>query len=140
VTQDDTAVRVLLEGEFSSMGSAWTEYLCLCRDGDRVVLSSCGYEVLADIYSFEVEDDDGNVEHELPDTIDGKAVVGIEDGEYVIGGDLVPHDDDAEITLGSGEIEEARKWLEGREWHLKPGYEGAWKEIERALGKRGGTE
>ena len=116
------------------MASTWTEYLCLCKDGDRVVLSSRGYEVLGDIYSYEVEDEDGEVQHTLPETIDGKSVVGIEDGEYVVGGELVLHDDDAEVTLQLGDIEEARDWLEGREWHLKPGFERAWREIRLALG------
>jgi hypothetical protein len=36
-------------------------------------------------------------------------------------------------VLAPGEIDEAREWLEGREWHLKPGFEEAWGEIERAL-------
>jgi hypothetical protein len=99
----------------------------------QILLSSCGYGVLAEAREFAVEDPDGEIRFELPEEIDGQAVVGIEDGEYVIGGDLVPQDDDAEIVLEPGEIEEAREWLEGREWHLKPGFEEAWREIERAL-------
>ena len=134
---EDQEFRVLLKGEFSSVASSWTEHLCLQRSGDHVILSSCGYEVLAEVQPFGVENADGDVEYELPDTVDGKTVVGIEDGEYVIGGDLVPHDDDAEITLEPGDIEAAREWLESREWHVKPGYEGAWREIVRALGDIG---
>ncbi len=134
---EDQDFRVLLKGEFSSVASSWTEHLCLQRSGDHVILSSCGYEVLAEVQPFGVENADGDVEYELPDTVDGKTVVGIEDGEYVIGGDLVPHDDDAEITLEPGDIEAAREWLESRKWHLKPGYEGAWLEIVRALGNIG---
>jgi len=86
---------------------------------------------------FEVLDADGDVvDHRVPDEIDGQTVEGIEDGEYVVGGALVPHDDDAEIVLEPGEIEEAREWLEGREWHLKPGFEEAWAEIHAALGAK----
>ena len=111
----ESAVRVLLEAEFSSIVSSWTEYLCLQRVDNQIVLSSCGYQVLAEISHYAVEDDDG---------------------EYVIGGDLMPHDDDAEVPLEPGDIETARAWLEGREWHLKPGYDGAWREIVRALESR----
>jgi hypothetical protein len=135
----DDGFRVLLKGEFSTPASSWTEHLCVQRVGERVVLSSCGYEWLAEASEYAVENDSGDIEYRLPASIDGKEVVGIEDGEYVIGGDLVPQDDDAEISLEPGEIEEAREWLEGREWHLKPGFEGAWREIRTMLVAENGT-
>lgn len=125
--------RVLLTAEFSTPASSWREHLCLTQRGDGVVLASCGYAVLAKVSEFAVEDAVGEVTYALPAEIDGQAVVGIEDGEYVVGGELVPQDDDAEIELQLGEIDEAREWLEGREWHLKPGFEGAWREIVRVL-------
>ena len=129
----DDGFRVLLTAEFATPASSWTEHLCVQRVGEQLVLSSCGYEILGELSQFAVEDADGNVEYSLPESIDGQAVVGTQDGEYVIGGDLVPQDDDAEIRLEPGETEEAREWLEGREWHLKPGFEGAWREICRML-------
>ena len=125
--------RVLLQGEFATMVSSWTEYLCLASDGESIRLSSCGREVLAELSDYAVEDEDGNVEYQLPETI-GDSVVSGTDGEFVIGEALVPQDDDAEIELEPGQIEEAREWLEGREWHLKPGFEEAWREIVRVLG------
>ena len=129
----DDGFRVLLKGEFSSPASSWTEYLCLACEGHTVQLMSCGYEVLAEASEYAVENECGDVEYQLPPSIDGKVVVGIEGGEYVIGGHLVPQDDDAEIELEPGQIEEAREWLEGREWHLKPGFDGVWPEICRIL-------
>ena len=133
----DDEFRVLLRAEFATPASSWTEHLCVQRVGDQIVLSSCGYGILAELSQLAVEDADGNVGYTVPDFIDGQAVVGIEDGEYVIGGELVPQDDDAEIMLGPGDSEEAREWLEGREWHLKPAFETAWQEIARLLGGEG---
>jgi hypothetical protein len=62
----------------------------------------------------------------------GQRVVGIED-DYVVGGDLVPHDDEAEIELGVGDAAEARAWLQGRGWHEHPRFEPAWERIRTAL-------
>ena len=100
MTHDDTAVRVLLEGEFSSMASSWTEHLCLQKSGDHVILSSCGYEVLAPLFTLR-SGTRGIVDTRYR-THRRQSVVGIEDGDYVVGGDLVPHDDDAEFSSARG--------------------------------------
>jgi hypothetical protein len=125
--------RVLLTGEFSTIASSWTEHLCMQRRNPEIILSSRSYEVLSDLSELALEQGDGAVDYDLPETIKGKTVVGVEDGEYVIGGELVPQDDDAELTLEPGDVKKAREWLELRDWHTKPGFSEAWEEIRQAL-------
>lgn len=128
----ETDVTVLLEAEFSTPASSWTEYLCIeVRDG-AVILSSRGYEVLGEASDYEVESEDGETEYEIPDVIDGQTVGGIEDG-LIIGSELVPQDDEAQILLKPGQIEAAQEWLELREWHRQKGFEEAWEKIREAL-------
>ena len=132
----DEDFRILLKGHFNSHSSGWDEYLCLERNGDRWILTRRGYEVLAPLSDFEIRDEDGEfVEHRVPDEIDGQTVAGIEGGEYVIGGSLVPHDGDSELTLDPGDLELARSWLQQHEWHYQPGFEEAWGEIVRTAGR-----
>jgi hypothetical protein len=78
-------------------------------------------------------DDDGEVS--LPVAIDGVRVGGCE-GDYVVGEDLVPIDDEAEITLPVGATTDAEEWLVAREWDTKAGYKDAWERIATALSAR----
>jgi hypothetical protein len=118
------------------MASSWTEYLCLEREGDELRLSRRGYEVLAELSEYAVRDKDGEfLEYRVPEEIDGSHVEGIEGGEYVIGGSLVLHDDESELELDPDDLEGARRWLTQHEWDGQPGFEAAWQEICRALGK-----
>ena len=75
-------------------------------------------------------DDEGEVI--LPETIDGQRVGGRE-GDYVVGEELLPIDDDAEITLRASAEAKARKWLAVRRWDKKAGYKMAWTESAVAL-------
>lgn len=129
---------ILLKGQFSGMASGWNESLCLDADDDGIWLSSRGFEVLTDASQFAVLDEDGDfVEYRVPEFINGIEVEGIE-GEWVVGGNFVPHDDDAEIHLSFGQTDEALEWLKRREWHLQPGFDEAWWKIQKALkGPRG---
>jgi hypothetical protein len=79
-----------------------------------------------------VETESGGVDYGLPESIDGQPVAGIE-SDYAVRGDLVPHDDEAEIELGVGEAAEARVWLQGRGWQKHPAFEQAWERIRAAL-------
>jgi hypothetical protein len=76
--------KILGSREQSTMVSNWTEYLRLSKpDHDSALLEICQYEALGE----QTSNDEGEPE-EPPDEIDGKKVVGIEDG-IIIGGDLI---------------------------------------------------
>ena len=68
------------------------------------MLEICQYEALAEAKY----DDDGN-ELPLPAQIDGKEVIGVEDG-YIIGGTLSCWDDRF-LVFGIGQIDVAITWL-----------------------------
>jgi hypothetical protein len=119
------------------MPSSWTEYLCLGVESDAVHLSSRGYELLAEVKRFTVETEGGLTEYRLPDEIDGSTVVGIED-EWVVGGALVPHDDNAELTVTheathDAACAEVHDWLTTRGWKNVRGFDAVWPQIEAAL-------
>ena len=132
-------MEILMSNEFSTMMSTWSEYLCLERTEDQVVLSSRGYEVLAELSQYAVETEDGDTEYKIPDFIDGQPVVGQED-EYIVGGELVLHDDGAEITLEARDYEAAKYWLAERGWDHKKGFADAWRRITEALDRLPGKE
>jgi hypothetical protein len=67
----------------AGLASAWSEYLCMTKQNDGVTLDVRQYEVLAEVEKFENADG----ELKLPDIIDGKAVIGAEDG-FIVGGEL----------------------------------------------------
>jgi hypothetical protein len=96
--------KILAVREGSGRTSVWNEYLCLNPIGpDKAALQVCRYEALAE---YERPEDD---EHEisLPAEIDGKKVVGVEDG-YIVGGELACYDD-WEIVYGVDEIDDVAK-------------------------------
>jgi hypothetical protein len=120
---------ILLVGEFCGVHDAWHEYLCLrLNDDGTVTLSSRSLEVLAEVHAY--VDEEG--EEQLPEMIEGKTVSGRE-GDYVVGGDLLPHDGEAEITIPIGQEQEAEAWLRNRGWDEKRGYDEAWRRIKWAL-------
>jgi hypothetical protein len=98
--------KIVKTREASGMTSTWNEYLRLDQNHDGTAkLEICRYEALAEA-EF---DDDGN-QLPLPDQIDGKDVVGVED-DYVVGGSLSCWDDRF-LVFGIGEIPVAITWLE----------------------------
>ena len=103
----------LMGGEFSGAVDAWGEYLYMKqrRDG-TVTLSSLGHEILAE--SREYEDEEGEIAS-LPKEIGGKPVLDAF-GEYVLGVEFVPIDDEAVITLSRGGLDEALTWLKEHGW------------------------
>lgn len=86
---------VIAQRERSSLASTWNEYLCLSEgETESYKLFTGQYESLAelnDCYDEELED------YVLPEQIDGKAVMGIED-DYVVGGELQQQDDCVVMT------------------------------------------
>jgi hypothetical protein len=96
---------ILTGHEASSMVSTWNEYLVLDRNHDgNAKLEICQYEALAEAEC----DDDGN-ELPLPKHINGKEVIGVEDG-YIVGGALACYDDRS-LIYGPREIKVAIEWL-----------------------------
>jgi len=131
-TEKHDGPEILLVAEFSGALDAWPEHLCIERNADdTITLSSRSRAIIADISHY--TDDDGEVI--LPEAINGQRVFG-HDSEYVVGEDLIPIDDEAEITLAVGEEAEAKTWLAERGWDKKAGYKDAWERIAAALSAR----
>lgn len=81
-------VIIITSNEQSTRASTWTEHLCIHNAADgKWCIDIRAYEVVGE--SSEYEDDEGN----LPDVIEGQAVVGTEDG-YVVVDKLVLQSDD----------------------------------------------
>lgn len=102
----------------SSPASNWSEYLCLTRNSDRQFeLSVRVYEVLGDVADYEQLDDAGNdVVPQLPVSIGGKRIVGVED-DFIIGGELVHRDEDFRDVAAFNSInDEVIGWLRSVEW------------------------
>jgi len=101
--------KIIAVREGSGRTSVWNEYLCLNLNGPgKAALQVCRYEALAE---YERPEDDES-EIPLPTEIDGKAVVGVEDG-YVVGGELARYDD-WELVYGIDEIDDVVKQLKDR--------------------------
>ena len=87
-------IRVASSKENSSMASIWTTFLCLERlSEDEYQVCIRAYEILctADDIREElnlIEDMYFDIYEHLPDIYNGKKVEGIDDGEYIFGGDL----------------------------------------------------
>jgi hypothetical protein len=120
---------ILLTGEYSNRVHMWTEYVCMEIGATRVVLSSRTYEHLSESEEFGVWSEDGFDLQQLPLTIHGRRVKGL-DYTSVVGTELIVSE---EIHLSRGEYERAQGWLEEREWRRKDGFEHAWRRIETAL-------
>ena len=77
--------------EMSTPVSTWTQYLCICKlSNGNFELSVRKYDVIGDPSDY--SDDNGD-NYSEPSEINGKKVVGVEDG-YIVGGDLISDYDD----------------------------------------------
>ena len=84
INGDGRRLRILSSIEQQNMISWWTLYLCYEELKDGLQLSVCRYEVLGEYEDYFDETADDYV---VPDEIDGKAVVGVEE-YFVVGGNL----------------------------------------------------
>lgn len=101
-------LEVLTYREASTMVSAWTEYLCLRMiSSGRYVLEVCQYEPLAEYRGF----DDNGKERQVPKMVNGKQVVGVEDG-YLVGGELECSNDDMRVVLTDQRVEDVIELIE----------------------------
>ena len=97
--------KIIAERERSSIAACEREYLRLVRNEDgTATLAVCRYEALANAEEFINEKGEMN----LPDSIAGKTVVGIED-EWIVGGELACHG--SRWTYRATEISNAIDWV-----------------------------
>jgi hypothetical protein len=131
-------VTIIASREQSSMVSTWTEYLCLERDDAGAFKLFTGqYEALAEREPFFNEE---TGDYDIPDEIDGQAVVGVDD-DYVVGGELSCIDDEQVVSFRSPDDQEVAMWLESSGWskHVDAVVlSGALEEIKSLAGGAGG--
>jgi hypothetical protein len=107
-------IQIAASRERATPGSSWCEYLCVEQAPDLLTfrLWTGQYEPLADRNDFyDPQTDD----YCLPDEIDGKEVIGIED-DYVVGGDLAPVGDDVALSFTDPAAPEVQEWLNSNGW------------------------
>ena len=108
---DDMIIVATREG--SSMVSSWTEYLCLTKLTEhRYTLFTGRYEAIAErseYYNEETED------YDLPELIEGKTVVGLED-DYVVGGELTYYDGSEAVEFTDVDDKVVSAWLGDSAW------------------------
>lgn len=116
--------RILESRQYSTRVSHWTQYLCIrhVRPGLAAV-EICKYEVLCDFSPY--DEDDNPVE--IPREMDGKKVIGFEDG-FLVGGELGPEDDDSTYEYTLADLNSALEWIGENHFHLN--------DISRATVKR----
>jgi hypothetical protein len=127
-------VEVLLSREGCSMVSVWDEYLGLVRvSGDSWRLSLCRYNTVGSIYDLVPEeqlfDDDGELI--VPEFWDGKKIISLEDGEYLLVDELVEGDEYVEFSASS--IDLAWQFCEAGDWSKRRDFGLAWARIECAV-------
>jgi hypothetical protein len=110
--------KILSSRETSTIVSTWNEYLRLTKNEDgTATLTICQYDVLGEYSEYCSADEDGN-EPPLPNAIDGKPVVGVEDG-YIVGGQLLDFDAKS-LTYSSAGLDDAIRWVEAEHFDVTP--------------------
>ena len=98
------------------MASTFTEYLRLSKTGeDSALLEICMYEALG-----ELRWDEEGEPAEPPAEIDGKTVVGVDDG-IIVGGDLTCSNDDDLFFFTKNSLPDAIGWLASKGWESGDG-------------------
>lgn len=124
---------ILMTMEKSSMASTWGVMLKLTDLGaGNWDLTECGQEIIGNFYELVPEEErfDDNGEMIIPQEIDGKKVLGIEDGEWLLGEGIV---DGEGVTFKKETLAKAKDFLEEYEWTLSAQYEALWWEIVRRV-------
>ncbi len=122
--------------ENSTMVSTWNTYLCIERISDsEYKLCVRGYEILCEVYDYQKEigkedDEDFDIYENLPETYYGMEVRGVEDGEFIVGGDLVEtgNEGDDEECIFNIENKEMIKSYLYKNWDMD-----IYREIEEIL-------
>jgi hypothetical protein len=108
-------VKIVDAREDSTPASSWREYLCVRRlPGGLYELSIRGFEYLGEYNDY--ADDEGNI----PEAIDGKTVVSVEDG-CICGGDLVfINEDYADVVrFRDPGAPTVVAWLKSKRWSVE---------------------
>jgi hypothetical protein len=120
--------KVLASKEASGMVSTWTEYLRLDKAAENMaVLDVCRYEGLGELVRDDYEED-----VILPEQIDGKKVIGIEDG-IIFGGELMCWSTEQKFPFAQATLEAAIAWLRAQHWKIT---EELVCELTKAVGSR----
>lgn len=94
------------------MASSWKEYLCVRPlEHGLYELSVRMYECLGEYNDY--ADEDGNI----PDEIDGKPVMSVDDG-YICGGSLLYMNEDSNdvVDFRDASAPEVDEWLQSQRW------------------------
>lgn len=107
-------VIVLAQREYSTMSSTWMEYLTLTKGQEhRYLIASASYDALAEANEYFNEEKD---DYEIPTEINGKKVIGVEDG-YIIGGELGINMDYSGLEFDDPKDPGLKAWLELYNWN-----------------------
>lgn len=110
----------LAEREQSSMASCWNESLLLKQnEHGQFYLAVCGHEVLGNIYELpedEIYDEDENLI--TPTHYKGQPVLDLEDGEWLVGAELVEKETSRPFDASSLAV--AAEFLSEQGWDDHP--------------------
>ena len=106
-------LKIIAERERSGMASVWNEYLCVRKVSEMEhELSVRAYEILAEGWAY--YDEESEV-YDLPDEINGKAIVGFVD-EWIVGGSLIETEAFKSLTFSDSNGPEVTQWFEEVKW------------------------
>lgn len=131
-TQD--AQQLLMSRERSSMAAQWEEHLFSVRvKGNSFRICTGRYEILGSIYDLVPEeqlyDDDGNLV--IPAFVDGKKVIGLEDGEYLQVNHLETEESSDAFDVSTLEI--AKNFCAAQGWEVADGFQSAWTQLQQRV-------
>jgi len=91
----------------------WDEYLCLRKVSETEhELSVRAYEILAEVWAYYDEESE---DYDLPDEINGKAIVGFVD-EWIVGGSLIETEAFKSLAFSDLNHPKVTQWLEEAKW------------------------
>ena len=106
-------LKIIAERERSGMASVWVEYLCVRKVSETEhELSVRAYEILAEGWAYYDEEAE---DYDLPDEINGKAIVGFVD-EWIVGGSLIETEAFKSLTFSDLNDPEITQWFEEVKW------------------------
>ena len=107
-------LKIIAERERSGMASVWDEYLCLKKVSETEhELSVRAYEVLAEGWNYYDEESE---DYDLPDEVNGKAVVGFVD-EWIVGGSLIETEAFKSLLFKDLNHPNVTQWFEEVKWN-----------------------
>ena len=106
-------LKIIAERERSGMTSLWDEYLCVRKVSETEhELSVRAYEILAEGWAYY---DEQSEDYDLPDEINGKAIVGFVD-EWIVGGSLIETEAFKSLIFSDLNHPEVTQWFEEVKW------------------------